>query len=105
MSGKSYAQRKKVTFETEVASIQLEYCHNVIAQTQPDPSQNKEYNSSDAMLMARLVDDHNRRSIICSTLFTQQRDQGFWIEGARRVEQRNESITPSKTVSLLSVAR
>ncbi len=49
MSGKSYAQRKKVTFETDITSIQLEYWHNLIAQTQPDPSHNKEYTTSDAM--------------------------------------------------------
>jgi hypothetical protein len=71
MSGKSYAQRKKVTFETDITSIQLEYCHNLIAQTQPDPSQNKEYTSSDAMIMARLMDDLNNKITIEGASFAQ----------------------------------
>jgi hypothetical protein len=42
---------------------QLEYCHNLILQTEPDPSSmNKEYTASDAMLsMGRLIDDLNSK--------------------------------------------
>jgi hypothetical protein len=56
MSCKSYTQHTKDTFKSDKERIQLECCHNLIAQTQPDPSQSKPYNASDAMLMARLVD-------------------------------------------------
>jgi hypothetical protein len=53
MTGQSYTQTKKVTFERE-EQIRLEYCHNLITQTKPDESQIKEYDSSGAVVMARL---------------------------------------------------
>jgi hypothetical protein len=55
-SGKSYMQKNQVTFESK-PDMQLEYCHNLIAQTKPD--QSKEYNPTDAMLMAQLINDVN----------------------------------------------
>jgi hypothetical protein len=86
MSGQSYVQRTKVTFQNEMTNIQLEYCHNLIVQTKPDPSLTKEYDTSDAMLMARLND---QRSIIRTSILTRQRDQGVWSKGARRLIQRD----------------
>ena len=63
MSGKLYMQqRKKVTFQGDV-DVQLEYCHNLVIQTKPDEDQNEEYSQSDAMLMARLINDRNNRTI------------------------------------------
>ena len=44
------------TFEIK-KDTQFECCHNLIAQTKPE--ENKEYNSEDAMSMARLINDLN----------------------------------------------
>ena len=41
--------------------MQLEYCHNIIVQTNPDPTRVKEYDPTDAMIMARLIDDFNNQ--------------------------------------------
>jgi hypothetical protein len=68
MTGKSYAQTQKVTFRNDQDRkdeyTRLEYCHNLIVQTQPDESQLREYESDDAMLMARLIDDLNNKITI-----------------------------------------
>jgi hypothetical protein len=63
MTGKYYAKRKTVTFESnnDNKNIQLEYCHNLIIQTKPDTNNNKEDRATDAMLMASLIDDLNNR--------------------------------------------
>jgi hypothetical protein len=50
--------------------MQLEYCHNLIAQTKPNES--KEYNPSDAMLMARLINDLNINIMEKGASFAQQ---------------------------------
>ncbi len=71
MSGKSYVQRKKVTFKSD-PNMHLEYCHNLIAQTKPNTSQSKEYNPSDAMIMARLINDLNTKVIKKGASFSQQ---------------------------------
>jgi hypothetical protein len=71
MSGKSYAQHAKETFESDKEIIQPEYCHNLITQTQPDPSQSKQYNASDAMIMARLIDNLNNKITIEGASFAQ----------------------------------
>ena len=62
MSGKLYVQQKKVTFESD-PNMQLEHCQNLITKTKPNASQSKEYNPSDAMLMARLINDLNTNII------------------------------------------
>jgi hypothetical protein len=63
-------EKKKVTFKSKPDSIQLEYCHNLIAQTKPNES--KEYSPSDAMLMARLINDLNIKIIEKGASFAQQ---------------------------------
>ncbi len=72
MSGKSYMQQnKKVIFESDV-DVQLEYCHNLVTQTQPNEGHSKEYSPSNAMLMARLVYDLNTRIVKEGASFAQQ---------------------------------
>ena len=72
MTGKSYAQQKRqVTFKAD-EERQLEYCHNLVVQTKPDPSQSKEYNPQDAMLMARLIYDLNNKVVREGASFAQQ---------------------------------
>ena len=68
-------QEKQVTFKTE-PNTQLEYCHNLIAQTKPNES--KEYSPTEAMLMARLINDLNIKIIKNGASFAQQGNQGFW---------------------------
>jgi hypothetical protein len=63
MSGKSYMQeQKKVNFESD-ADLESKYHHNLMTQNEPDEGQSKEYSSSDAMLMARLINDLNTRVV------------------------------------------
>ena len=72
MSGKSYAQQeKKVTFDGD-ADMQLEYCHNLVIQSEPNEDQMKEYSPSEAMLMARLMNDINSRVVREGASFAQQ---------------------------------
>jgi hypothetical protein len=72
MTGKPYAQQKRqVTFKAD-EERQLEYYHNLVVQTKPDPSQSKEYNPQDAMLMARLIYDLNNKFVREGALFAQQ---------------------------------
>jgi hypothetical protein len=61
MSGKLYLQKvdmtkKKVVF-TEDELKQLEYCHNLVSQVKPEKEQIIEYGSSQAMLIARFIQD------------------------------------------------
>jgi hypothetical protein len=85
MTGKSYAQQKKqVTFKANEEG-QLEYCHNQVVQTKPDPSQSKEYNPQDAMLMARLIYDLNNKVLREGALFAQQYllNKGLKVSGQK----------------------
>jgi hypothetical protein len=81
--GKSYMQEKrKVTFKSK-PDMQLEYCHNIIAQTNPNES--KEYNPSDAMLMAGLINDLNIKIIEKGASLAQQYllNKGLKVFGQR----------------------
>ena len=72
MSGKSYVQQtKKVNFESD-PDVQLEYRHNLFQQTKPNASQSKEYSPSDAMLVARLINNLNNKVTREGTSFAQQ---------------------------------
>ena len=61
LTGKPYIKSKKtqLTFYRK-RHTQFEHCHNLIAQIKPE--ENKEYNSKDAILMARLIKDLNLRN-------------------------------------------
>jgi hypothetical protein len=50
----------------------LECCHNLVTQTQPNEGQSKEYTSSGAMLMARLIYDLSTRIVREGASFAQQ---------------------------------
>jgi hypothetical protein len=61
MSGKLYLQddkktKKKVMFAEDELK-QLEYCHNLVSQVKPENEQIIEYGSSQAMLIARFLQD------------------------------------------------
>jgi hypothetical protein len=61
MSGKSYLQkddktRKKVMFAEDELK-QLEYCHNLVLQVKPEKEEIIEYGLSQAMLIARFIQD------------------------------------------------
>jgi hypothetical protein len=82
--GQSYTQEgTKVTFQDVTANTQLEYCHNLIVQTKPDPKHMKEYDTSEAMIMARLITDLNSKVTIEGASFGQAYliDKGIKIYG------------------------
>jgi hypothetical protein len=61
MSGKLYIQKdnktkRKVVFAEDELK-QLEYCHNLVSQVKPEKEQITEYGSSQAMLIARFIED------------------------------------------------
>jgi hypothetical protein len=60
MTGKLYSQndkrKKRVSFAKDKLR-QLEYCHNLVAQVKPDEEMNIEYESDEAMLIARFIQD------------------------------------------------
>jgi hypothetical protein len=63
-------KKKRVTFKSK-PDMQLEYCHNTIAQMKPNES--KEYNPSDTMsMLARLINDLNVKIIEKGASFAQQ---------------------------------
>jgi hypothetical protein len=64
-------QKKKVIFESYM-DVQLEYCHNLVTQTKANESQSKEYSSSNAMLMPRLIYHLNTRIVRDGASFVQQ---------------------------------
>ena len=73
MTGTSYTQRKdekRVSFESDKDSLK-EYCHNIISQTKPDAAVSKEYKASDAMLMARRIEDINTKVTTQGASFAQ----------------------------------
>jgi hypothetical protein len=61
MSGKLYLQKddktKKRVMFAEDKLKQLEYCHNLVSQVKPEKEQIVEYGSSQAMLIARFIQD------------------------------------------------
>ena len=70
MSGKSYMQQTK-NGELE-SETDTQYRHNLFQQAKPNASQNKEYSPSDAMLMARLINDLNSKATREGASFAQQ---------------------------------
>jgi hypothetical protein len=75
-------EKNRVTFKSE-PDMHLEYCHNQIAQTKPNES--KEFDVSDAMLMARLINDLNIKIIKKGASFAQQYllNKGIKVFGQR----------------------
>ena len=71
-----------MTFKTE-PNKQLEYCHNLITQTISNES--KEYSPTEAMFMARLINDLNIKIIKKGASFAQQYllNKGIKVFGQR----------------------
>ena len=51
---------------------ETEYCHNLIAQVHPNPSEDVEYKIMHAMQIARCMDDINNTVITHGASFTKQ---------------------------------
>jgi hypothetical protein len=120
MTGQSYAQSKKVTFKNDKPKNdtyeRLEYCHNLIVQTQPDESRLREYERDDAMLMTRLIEDLNSKITIQGASFAQlyliQKGlKMFGEEGrkasAKEIDQlhRRNCFTPRSIVEMSPIER
>ena len=74
MMGKSYLQEKSTQVKGSSGSDihETEYCHNLIAQVHPNPSEDVEYKITHAMLIARCIDDINNRVMTRGASFMQQ---------------------------------
>ena len=58
MKGKSYLQEERTTQETYKDDIiQLEYCHNLIAQVHPNPINDVKYATLHAMLIPHIMNE------------------------------------------------
>jgi hypothetical protein len=70
---------------------ELDFHYNLITQNEPDKGQSKEYSSSDAMLMARLIYDLNTRVVREGASFAQQYllNKGLKIFGQKGREWTN----------------
>jgi hypothetical protein len=97
MSGKSYLQKddktkKKVMFAEDKLK-QLEYCHNLVSQVKPEKEQIIEYGLSQAMLIARFIQDIMMNVKQHGASFAQQYilQKGLKVFGS--IEERNRSIT------------
>ena len=99
MSGQSYLQngtkkkKRNVRF-AEDELRQMEYCHNLISQVKPDDSQNMEYGTSHAMVIARLIQDITMKVMAHGASFGQQfiLQKGLNIFGKRGHEASKKEI-------------
>ena len=73
MTGKSYLQQKSTQTKRSSGSDihETEYCHNLIAQVHPNPSEDVEYKITHAMLITRCMDEINNRVTTCGASFVQ----------------------------------
>ena len=73
MDCKSYLQEDRTTQETYKDDvIQLEYCHNLIAQVHPNPVDNIKYATSHVMLIAHIMNELSSKITRQGVSFTQQ---------------------------------
>ena len=73
MKGKSYLQEERTTQETyEDDVIQLEYCHNLIAQVHPNHVVFVEYATLHVMLIACIMNELSSKITRKGASFTQQ---------------------------------
>ena len=74
MMGKSYLQEKSTQAKGSSDSdiYETKYCHNLIAQAHPNPSEDVEYKITHAMLIARCMDNINNRVMTRGASFVQQ---------------------------------
>ena len=73
MTGKSYLQEKSTQAKGSSGCDihETEYCHNLIAQVHPNPTEDVEYKITHAMLIARCMDDINNRVTTRGASFAQ----------------------------------
>jgi acetone carboxylase gamma subunit len=80
MSGKSYMQNNKKKRRLSFAEDklrQLEYCHNLVAQVEPDEDMIIEYGSNKAMFINKC---QQTRSILCPTIHVAKGVESIWKE-------------------------
>ena len=71
MKGQSYTQ-KKVSFVEQEEKANLEKSHNLATQVSPNPSEDVEYKTELALLIARVMGDINEQVTIKGATFAQQ---------------------------------
>jgi Reverse transcriptase (RNA-dependent DNA polymerase) len=80
-------QAQGVTFKDQVDdnNRKLEYCHNLTAQVHPNPRQDREYDSSLALVIARIIDDISKKVSMFGAQFGQQHmlHKGLKVWGER----------------------
>ena len=95
MMDKSYLQEKsrstQVTGSSGSDIREIKYCHNLIVQVHPNPSEDIEDKIMYAMLIARCMDDINNRVMTCGASFVRQ----FLLHKGLKVfrEQGHEATT------------
>ena len=74
MMGKSYLQEKstQATGSDRSDICVIKYCHNLIAQLNPNPSEDVEYKITHEMLIARCMDNINNSVMTHGASFMQQ---------------------------------
>ena len=73
MKGKSYLQVERTTRETYKEDVmELEYCHNLIAQVHPNPIDDIEYATSHVMLIACVMNEISSKVTRQGASFAQQ---------------------------------
>ena len=73
MMGKSYLQESTQAKGSNGSDIrEIKYCQNLIAQVHPNPNEDVEYKITHAMLIARCMDDINKRVMARGASFGQQ---------------------------------
>ena len=73
MKGKSYLQEERTTPETYKDNVmQLEYCHNLIAQVHPNPVNGVKYTKSHTMQIAHIMNELSSKITRQGASFAQQ---------------------------------
>ena len=93
MKGKSYLQEERTTQETyEDDVMQLEYCHNLIAQVHPNPIDDIKYATLHAMLIACVMNELSSMITRQGASFAQQQHKGLKVFGKKRHEASAKEI-------------
>ena len=98
MKGKSYLQEERTTQETYKDDVmQLEYCHNLIAQVHPNPIDDVKYATSHAMLIARVMNELSSKITRQGASFAQQHllHKGLKVFGRKGHEASAKEIKPT----------
>ena len=70
--GKSYVQQEHRVSWKDLEERKLEYCHNLVDEVHPNPNDDAEYATCNAMLIARIMDDISNKVTMHGASFAQQ---------------------------------